>query len=75
VPKKEKKYQIIFTASRAMTKEEIVEEYGERIEITEEDDPVEMLTQFMNDEGIGFFNEETITDWDHSVDDKEVKEK
>lgn len=61
------KFKIVFTASRELTPAQIREFYGDTLDLDEESDPVEALVEHMNDNGTDFFNDETMTDWDHGV--------
>jgi len=67
------KFKITFTAYRELTPDEIREQYGDRLELEDDDDPVEHLVEYMNDEGTDFFAEEELTQWDYAVTQEKAK--
>lgn len=68
------KFKVTFTASREMTLKEIKECLeAHSVEVNEGDDLTESLIQEMDDNGIEFFSEEALQDWEHSSTVVEVK--
>jgi hypothetical protein len=65
--------KLTMTFSRTLSLEAIKEEYGERLALEEGDDPMEVLIEYMNDNGLEFFEEEDQAQWDHTPDAVPVK--
>jgi hypothetical protein len=68
------KFKVTFTATREMTLKEIKECLeGHSVEFEEGEDLADRLNEEMNDNGIEFFSEEALQDWDHNSSVTEIK--
>ena len=67
------KVKISVTMSRSLAPADIRKEYGDRLELEKDDDPVERLVEHINDEGLDFFDGEDQSEWEHNVEAAPVK--
>ena len=67
------KVKISVTMSRTLSLADIKKEYGDRLELEKDDDPTEKLVEYINDNGLDFFDEEDSSEWEHNVEAVPVK--